>query len=305
MLRLNNRIVPLLPLTSTKTTVLKNSSFRISSVLVSNSLNNNSTKLFSLKGNNNTILTRLRYQSQQPFFKVKKDATRQLLTFGLSKSLMNFRNSFRDSFATLRSQKNRFTSDSKKNSNNSTTFSSAPSSTKDSSSKTASEETTNIEEGRSLTEKFKILTKKYGISAIAVYLVISVVDLGLTLILIQIGGADRVKKIEDWFANTFGDWIILRKNPPKKEENNQQDIVIKISTPPTKTDNTESDIGEFVLVNGDNKSKNTPSWASTLVIAYGIHKLLVPLRLGLTVAITPALARKLKRMGWNIGGKHL
>nr|CAG8461976.1 1202_t:CDS:2 [Entrophospora candida] len=101
-----------------------------------------------------------------------------------------------------------------------------------------------------MTAKFKELTKRYGTSALAVYFIISTIDLGTTFILIQSGGAERVKRIED--CNT--------------------------SSRPT-----------------------MPSWTSTLVIAYGIHKLLLPLRLGLTAAITPSVVKKLRNMGWNLG----
>jgi hypothetical protein len=201
---------------------------------------------------------------------------------------MNYHNSFRNSFSSLQSPKKNSTFNtnflySKKNSQSRNNLTSISSSTKDSSSKVTSVETGTVE-GRSMTEKFKILTKKYGVSAIVVYLVISALDLGLTFILIQIGGADRVKKVEDWFTETFGNWIVLRKDPN------------------TKTDNTEN--GTVVNGNG-NRSNKTPSWASTLVIAYGIHKLLVPFRLGVTAAVTPPIVKKLKRMGWNIGGKHV
>ncbi|CAH1759249.1 9972_t:CDS:2 [Entrophospora sp. SA101] len=90
-----------------------------------------------------------------------------------------------------------------------------------------------------MTAKFKELTKRYGTSALAVYFIISTIDLGTTFILIQSGGAERVKRIEDWCIENFG--------------------------------------------------------------AYGIHKLLLPLRLGLTAAITPSVVKKLRNMGWNIG----
>jgi N-terminal acetyltransferase 2 len=307
MLRLNTLSLLNSTMSTTITTkgvaaaVLKNSKFRISSVLVSNTLIN-PTKLISFKSTNNNILTRL------TLFNIEKDATRQSI-FRFS-SLMNSNNSFCNSFSTLQSPKkllafNTKSLHPKKNSrlkNNSTSISSLA---KNFSSKTTSE-VTSMNEGRSMTEKFKILTKKYGVSAVAVYLTVSALDLGLTFILIQIGGADRVKKVEDWFTKNFGDWIVIRKSSPKKEENSQQDIIIQINTPiPDNTTSKTDAVKDIEIVNGNgNRSSKTPSWASTLVIAYGIHKLLVPFRLGLTAAITPAIVRKLKRMGWNIGGKH-
>ncbi|CAJ0895982.1 8652_t:CDS:1, partial [Entrophospora sp. SA101] len=55
-----------------------------------------------------------------------------------------------------------------------------------------------------MTAKFKELTKRYGTSALAVYFIISTIDLGTTFILIQSGGAERVKRIEDWCIENFG-----------------------------------------------------------------------------------------------------
>ncbi|GBC01654.1 hypothetical protein RclHR1_04280011 [Rhizophagus clarus] len=273
--------------------VLKNSNFRISSVLLSNTLKNSTSKLISSKSNSNDILTYLRKQYRCQAFVSAKDATRQQTILRLS-SLMNYHNSFRNSFSSLQSKKNStFNTNlllSKKNSQLRNDSTSISSSTKDSPSKVTSVEETSTIEGRSMTEKFKILTKKYGVSAVVVYLLISTLDLGLTFIIIQIGGADRVRKVEDWFTETFGNWIVLRKDP---------------NTNAPKTNNTEHDSDKYVVNGNGNRSSKTPSWASTLVIAYGIHKLLVPFRLGLTAAVTPPIVKKLRRMGWNIGGKHM
>ncbi|CAJ0638933.1 3707_t:CDS:2, partial [Entrophospora sp. SA101] len=57
---------------------------------------------------------------------------------------------------------------------------------------------------KTMTAKFKELTKRYGTSALAVYFIISTIDLGTTFILIQSGGAERVKRIEDWCIENFG-----------------------------------------------------------------------------------------------------
>jgi hypothetical protein len=64
----------------------------------------------------------------------------------------------------------------------------------------------------------------------------------------------------------------------------------------TKTTGTETTTTLTTTVN-----RQHPSWASTLVIAYGIHKLLLPLRIGVTAAVTPTVVRRLRSMGWNIG----
>ncbi|KAL7312679.1 hypothetical protein PS15m_008416 [Mucor circinelloides] len=124
--------------------------------------------------------------------------------------------------------------------------------------------------------KLKELTKKYGAVGIIVYLGVGCVDLGVTLGVIQLVGLDKVKALErgvlDIVYNTGERFGIKRK--------------------------------EDVLVTSDKSVINenpddTPSFASVFILAYGIHKtLLLPVRLGITAAITPAIVRKLHQMGW-------
>lgn len=124
--------------------------------------------------------------------------------------------------------------------------------------------------------KLKELTKKYGAAGIIVYLGVGCVDLGVTLGVIQLVGLDKVKALErgvlDIVYNTGERFGIKRK--------------------------------EDVLVTSDSSVMNdnadeAPSFASVFILAYGIHKtLLLPVRLGITAAITPAIVRKLHQMGW-------
>lgn len=136
----------------------------------------------------------------------------------------------------------------------------------------------------SLLERFKLLTKRYGVSAIVVYSIISTADLALTIFLIQSGGAKRVRQIEEWCTRMFGGWITFRRRKEKDDKSTANN---------NNRDNQE---------NNQVSERSTP-WASILVIAYGIHKILLPLRLGLTAALTPPIVKKLRKMGWNIG-KH-
>ncbi|RIB17464.1 hypothetical protein C2G38_2088214 [Gigaspora rosea] len=127
------------------------------------------------------------------------------------------------------------------------------------------------QEHLSMTARLKQLTRQYGASAIAVYFLISTIDLGLTFVLIHSGGAERVKMVEEWIIETFGGSIVLKKKKILQDQHK------------------------------DNGTRHFPPWAGTFVIAYGIHKILFPLRLGLTAAVTPPLVKKLRKMGWNIG----
>ncbi|CAG8440697.1 2151_t:CDS:1 [Ambispora leptoticha] len=172
----------------------------------------------------------------------------------------------------------------------------------------ASSTSTRIEnagEKLSMFSRLKLLTRQYGASAVVVYFAISAIDLAATLILIQSGGGERVKKVEDWITETFG--INTRHLHVEKDHNpttptartipGQEDTTVMVTKNDATTTNMHSND------NSKHKAQQTPSWMSTLAIAYLIHKLLLPLRLGVTAAVTPPLVRKLQSMGWNIGKK--
>lgn len=127
--------------------------------------------------------------------------------------------------------------------------------------------------------KLKELTKKYGAVGIIVYLGVGAVDLGITLGVIQLVGLDKVKQLERGVldvAYSTGAKFGISKKP-------------SVETGDNKVVDSEALVAE----------DDTPSFASVFILAYGIHKtLLLPVRLGITAAITPAIVRKLHQMGW-------
>lgn len=115
--------------------------------------------------------------------------------------------------------------------------------------------------------KFRGFMKKYGPVGAGVYLALSVVDLSLTMGVISVTGADRVKKAEDWILQHVKGMVgVKHKRDPEQQ---------------VTTATHEKD----------------PSWTSLFLVAYGIHKtLLLPVRLSLTAAITPSVARYMKHI---------
>jgi hypothetical protein len=125
-----------------------------------------------------------------------------------------------------------------------------------------------VETNTTVKQKFKSFMKKYGAVGAGVYLALSAVDLSLTMAVITLTGAEKVKQVEDWVLKEVkGIFGVKHKSTPK-------------------ADSTEK-----------------PSMTSIFVIAYGIHKtVLLPVRLGLTAAITPFLGNKLRQMGFRVAG---
>ncbi|KAL1922114.1 uncharacterized protein VTP21DRAFT_10756 [Calcarisporiella thermophila] len=126
--------------------------------------------------------------------------------------------------------------------------------------------------------KFKELMKKYGPMSVVVYMGVSTIDLGATFAILQIAGGEHVLKIEDWCKENLGFWKKLYGG-----------------------DSHEEDQAVAVVEKEKAQGNGQPSVWTVFAIAYGIHKLLVPLRLGLTAAITPPLVKKLQSMGWRVG----
>ncbi|KAI8877087.1 hypothetical protein K501DRAFT_298441 [Backusella circina FSU 941] len=106
--------------------------------------------------------------------------------------------------------------------------------------------------------------KKYGYVGIGVYATLSALDLAATMGVISIKGADKVIRAEHYVMAKVKDYLGMEQTPLDQTHLNEK-----------------------------------PSLTSLFVIAYGIHKtVLLPVRLSLTAAITPMVARRLKALGW-------
>ncbi|CAO3610022.1 unnamed protein product [Cunninghamella blakesleeana] len=136
--------------------------------------------------------------------------------------------------------------------------------------------------------KLKELAKKYGPSGILVYLGVGFVDLGITFATIQLVGSDKVKKIEHMALDTFHEakekFGFKSNTTTSTDDKVEEDKIIKSTTVNNKKDDDDDE---------------SPSLASVFILAYGIHKtLLLPVRLAITTAITPAFVRKIHALGW-------
>ena len=123
---------------------------------------------------------------------------------------------------------------------------------------------------KSKTGQVKGFMKKYGTVGVGVYLGLSVIDLTLTMALISYKGADKVKNMEDWALRKIKGWIGMKHKSEEVEKEEMEKV-----------------------------QHEKASFTTLFVIAYGVHKtILLPVRLSLTAAITPLVARKLRELGW-------
>ncbi|KAF9987669.1 hypothetical protein BGZ75_000255 [Mortierella antarctica] len=129
-------------------------------------------------------------------------------------------------------------------------------------------------------DKMKQMIKQYGYTGVAVYLGISMIDLAATFVIVKAAGMDKIEKAQDWVLENIGGYFGYKAKP--HEEHRQQDADL---------DNVDDEqVGAIY-------NKASGLW-SVFVIAYGIHKLLVPLRVVATGMITPPLVKWLVKRGW-------
>jgi hypothetical protein len=133
--------------------------------------------------------------------------------------------------------------------------------------------------GTAKKSKLKEITKTYGAVGIFVYIGVGCLDLAATLGLIQLAGLEKVKAVEQ---SVLG---VVQQMGVRFGLKEQTAIL-----PPDE----ELNIKDLVTENGK------PSFVSVFVLAYTIHKtVMLPVRIGITAAITPAIVARLHRMGWS------
>jgi hypothetical protein len=111
---------------------------------------------------------------------------------------------------------------------------------------------------------------------------VTVVDLGLTFCAVYSFGAEHVRDAEDW--------ILKRMNWRRKEEE-QETALNKVKDKVGAWAEKKQLAHEKAKQDMQNQSKKDAIWTS-LILAYTIHKtILLPVRIAITAAVTPATVR--------------
>ncbi|KAG5520173.1 hypothetical protein PMAC_001250 [Pneumocystis sp. 'macacae'] len=131
---------------------------------------------------------------------------------------------------------------------------------------------THLDRTLSFSGRLKYLMKRYGAAAASVYLGISVIDFTLSWVLVKSLGSTAIQ---------FYEKVLL-------------EIKNRTGWRPKRSIASLSE-------NKDNIESEPSSIWTEIAIAYGIHKLLILVRVPLTAAFTPPLVRILNQRGWSIG----
>lgn len=123
-----------------------------------------------------------------------------------------------------------------------------------------------------LSQRLKHLIKSYGWYALGVYLILSVLDFGVAFVGINLLGAEYVSRVAAQAKSIV--YGVLHSKP------------------------AEPGLDEIDRAAHQNQGGSEGLWAM-LALAYTVHKILfLPVRVGLTAAVTPRLVGWLRQRGW-------
>ncbi|KAL1412491.1 DUF1279 superfamily [Vanrija albida] len=145
---------------------------------------------------------------------------------------------------------------------------------------------------KSAYERFKELSKTYGVYAVLMYLAIGAVDFGLSFLVVHSLG---VSNIEPYFNKALRWYREIRHGVDGADELERADVAKKAA-------DAAAEAAEIAANGGVPKETawyaDRALWAEA-VLAYTIHKtLLLPLRAGLCVAWTPRVVEFLRARKW-------
>ncbi|WWC72802.1 uncharacterized protein I206_106766 [Kwoniella pini CBS 10737] len=142
----------------------------------------------------------------------------------------------------------------------------------------------------SITQRLKILFKKYGWYALGIYTILSTIDCSLSFLAVHTLGAERIKPI---FDNVIQFYRLKRYGKEEAENLRLEDEEKRIK------ELKESESKSITTIKEEKNQWFSKTFWAELALAYAIHKtLLLPVRAGLTVAWTPKIVNWLASRGW-------
>ncbi|KAL6945477.1 hypothetical protein ACO0QE_002934 [Hanseniaspora vineae] len=152
--------------------------------------------------------------------------------------------------------------------------------------------------------KLQELIRKYGVSALGVYLFLTCIDLPICFYFVHQLGELKIKL----YLNNAKRFIGLSE---KSDQDIEQEV-LKHQAEQEEQNRLQKEREERGLDKEESKKfslqrywdhvKNT-TLLTEFLIAYGIHKSLIVIRLPITAAITPSVVKTLQRMGFKINTK--
>ncbi|EPS44110.1 hypothetical protein H072_1898 [Dactylellina haptotyla CBS 200.50] len=155
-------------------------------------------------------------------------------------------------------------------------------------------------------QRMRQLFKEYGMSAVGVYFLLSVLDFPFCFLFVKMVGTEKIAHYEhiiiEGFWRIMPEFIAQFRPKAVKESKAQAEAMAQSIGGDIDSlahgEGLKGDIGAGSKTTGDSASLWT-----VLLLAYAVHKSLIFLRVPLTAAVTPKIVQTLRGWGFNIGKK--
>ncbi|KAK6517375.1 hypothetical protein TWF281_004031 [Arthrobotrys megalospora] len=160
---------------------------------------------------------------------------------------------------------------------------------------------------QTLGERMRALSKEYGMSAVGVYFLLSVLDFPFCFLLVKMVGTEKIAHYEHVIVEGF--WRVMpesirqfRPAAIKEAKVEAERMAVGIGGEVDALAHGEGLVGQEVGKSGGNNGGEASLW-TVLILAYAVHKSLIFFRVPLAAAVTPKIVQKLRGWGFNIGKK--
>ncbi|RKP07166.1 hypothetical protein THASP1DRAFT_31017 [Thamnocephalis sphaerospora] len=154
------------------------------------------------------------------------------------------------------------------------------------------------EQGKGTEKKmgtFRRMVTMYGRIAIVLYLAVSAVDFLCCFLLVKAAGAEQVLKMEVWLKKNLGKYGLFPTGAGDAVAGRVQDEA--------ETEATRLATASEIIAAEKADGSQGPTLATLALVAYGVHKLLTPLRAALTAMLLPPVAKRFGHITWLVGKK--
>ncbi|KAI9597073.1 hypothetical protein BDF19DRAFT_435719 [Syncephalis fuscata] len=145
----------------------------------------------------------------------------------------------------------------------------------------------------------KHLFTVYGRIGIIAYLGVSAIDYACCFLVVRAAGEEKIATMEHWLRKNLGKYSLF----PTKKKGDDYVLAPEILDDEDRVQDEAARERALQKNSQDAEGASSASIGTLLLVAYGIHKIVMPLRVALTVMIVPSIAKRFGHIPWLVGKK--
>ncbi|KAF3905706.1 hypothetical protein AA313_de0200807 [Arthrobotrys entomopaga] len=155
-------------------------------------------------------------------------------------------------------------------------------------------------------QRMRQLFKEYGMSAVGVYFLLSVLDFPFCFLFVRMVGTEKIARYEHIIIDGFWSFMpeFIRQFRPKAVKEAKAQAEAQAMGFGGDIDSLAHGEGQIQPESGvKSESGDSASLWTILILAYAVHKSLIFFRVPMTAAVTPKIVQTMRGWGFHIGKK--